>query len=219
MKNIFLLVVAAYAVLACTLIQANTERSSLDEALFLSIVENNFDKFEEALESGADPNAMTDGRYYISSALCEATKPENDKYLNTIYKVASDLEFQHSTVLFSSQANCAIGYRNMAALEKLISVGLDVEEILNPDVQEELQKTLLDFALSTGNMDIVWEIMQIAEPNERQIKRLVQSVEYSGGYEGHRYVPYIRNIADWLIEKNIEVNPRPPFPVQKAIKR
>lgn len=219
MKKICVVIVAGCLCIFSMTLQAETEQSSLNERLFSSIIEQDLNKFKESLSLGADPNVATDGRYYLSSALCEATKVGNDQYLDAIAEAVLHLDFNYNSALYNSPATCAIGYRNKAALEKFMSMGLDVGVVLDPEAPAILQFTLLDVALNIGSVDIVWYLMQIVEPNDRQIQSLVRSVERSGGYIGHYYVPYIQKIVSWLREKGVKVQPKPPRPAPTLVPR
>ena len=200
-------------------VHANSEQALLDAKLSDAIFENDIVEFRNLLISGADPNWVAEGGDYMSSALCEATKIENRDFLEAIVQYVDNLEIRYSRSTFDSPASCAIMYVNFDAYKTLVTMGLDVSVVLNPEAKISAQRTLLDLALNGGKADIMWDIIQQTEPSDEQISSLVRSLEIFGGFEGHSNRTDRLNIAQWLRERGVAVNIAPAIPDPRTITR
>jgi len=212
MKSCCLIVLIISTIVFSAKAQANTDQELLNEKLFQSVTEGNFKKFQEYLAAGADPNWLTDGETYYSSAFCEVTKRGNEQYLEAMAQMLDNIVLVHGKGIHNSPAACAVRYGNITAYRLLVDMGIDVLAVLDPDVPVVAQRTLLDLAINRRRADIVLDILQQTELNERQIISLTWSLEHFGGFEGDKTRSDRILLTQWLHQRGIEVNLAPASP-------
>jgi len=219
MKSYCLIVFAISALIFNAKAHANTDQILLNEKLFQSVVEGNVKEFQEYLAAGADPNWMTDGETYPSSAFCEATKRGNESFLEVIVQFGDNIELLHGLGIRHSPASCAILYSNVHAFRMVVNMGIDITAVLNPDSPLAVQRTLLDNAIGADKAEIIWEIIQQTEPNEKQIVKIVRRLEFFGGFEADKSRTSRLILTQWLQDRGYEVELAPAAPDPRTYKR
>lgn len=178
---------------------------SAEKRMLQAISSSDIKVFRELLNSGGDPTKPTKDQKYISSSVCASTAVGKEEFFDAILQTDWPLDgvFDES-VFYGSAISCAISYRNFPVYKALVDAGFDINMVLNPHIADSsLEWRVFDLSLGPLKLNIAWDILQRIEPTEKQVLRLIHTVERPR-VVGHPDLPYHEKLLEWLDAHGVE---------------
>jgi len=183
MRAVYFFAFLLNSIFFASCVHADTEPLTLDERLYYSIVNGNIEDFKKHLVDGGNPSASIRGDYFVYSSMCEATRVGNELFLDAIINTVKEVDLSVTTITLSTPINCSIKYKNFAVFTKFVSMGVNIDAVINPEFSKKHHKTILDVAIAARNPEVMFYMLERTEPNDRQVSTLVRSLERFGGFE------------------------------------
>jgi len=195
--------------LQCVFLQASesaSENENLEAALVQSMHKGDWVRFDALLEQGADPYSMPGDKNFQASALCQSTARGAAPFFVHLVEWGADLSFVGSGAT-PTPLTCAIHYRNMGVYLELLDIGVDPDQIVNPQDEKHYHQTAFDYAIEEQNFDFAWDLVKRSEISDEEVAHLVRVLETQRHVQGHPKQLFRYKLTDWLRSHGIAVNP------------
>ena len=209
-KNFVQLFLSIFFILAMDYSLAHTEFRNDEIRMFEAIGQGNLELFEKLLASGSDPLTATSYAGFKSSSVCEATKLGNEDYFSLI--IAQNISLDYLSVngsFFKSPLTCAIFYGNFPVFQEIVSTGVELNSLLNPDSPSEIYfKYPLNYALKPDRAEFAWDIirrLEVSDYHEFQIEDVTRFAVKNSLQKKNTEDENLQKIVQWLAEQGVDI--------------
>jgi len=175
-----------------------------------SISEKDMAKFDAMLDAGVTPYSIAGPGGFFSSAVCQSTVLGSEEFFERLIERQVDMSHVSKSGWDTTALTCAIFHKNWPVYLRILELGVDPDQILNPNVVDtRLQKTAFSDAIGLNRYEFAWDLLNRSPMDDVEIRDLIRVLERNGGIKGDPVQHYREKLTNWLREQGIKVNPKP----------
>ncbi len=216
----YLVLLLVYCVWMSSALAADS--AELDRELLLSLVAKDMEGAREALEKGANPEAVL-GRDLADHAMCAAIDDSSSRFLELLveYGASPNAYFDVGYGNRRTPLACSVYLWNFEAFDFLLTHGADPSVDLNKESIEKFRnwQTAFTAALNGKRYPMALRLLQLYELHPAELKRLAYNLENTSYSEAHPWNYAREALIEWTRKRVPDFNPRPANPSPDGVSK